>query len=76
MVRFVGLMATETSTGGVTVRVVDPETPPTAAVIVVVPTAIDVARPREPAALLMEATEDTDDVQLTDCVRTCVPPSE
>ena len=39
MVRFVGLMARETSAGGVTVRVVDPETPPTAAVIVVVPAA-------------------------------------
>ena len=76
MVRFTGLMARERSAGGVTVRVVDPETPPTAAVIVVVPAAIDVAIPREPAALLMEATEGTDDVQLADAVRTCVLLSE
>ena len=60
----------------VTVRVVEPEIPPTAAVIVVWPAATDVALPLEPAALLMEATEGTDDVQLTDCVRSCVLLSE
>ena len=54
-----------------TVRVVDPATPPTAAVIVVVPAAIDVALPLEPAALLMVATAVFDDVQLADCVRSC-----
>ena len=55
---------------------VDAETPPTAAVIVVVPAASDVALPLEPAVLVIEATEMSDDVQLADCVRACVLPSE
>ena len=59
-----------------TVKVVDAETPPTAAVIVVVPTATDVARPFVPAALLMVAIEVTDEVQLADCVRSCLLLSE
>jgi hypothetical protein len=56
----------------VTLRVVDAETPPTAAVIVVVPSATEVARPFVPAALLMVATEVTDDVQVAAIVRSCV----
>ena len=60
----------------VTVRVVDAEMPPTAAVIVVVPSATEVARPFAPAALLMVATEMSDDVQLADVVRSCVLLSE
>ena len=56
----------------VTLRVVDLETPPIAAVIVVVPSATEVARPFVPAALLMVATEIADDVQLTAVVRFCV----
>jgi hypothetical protein len=52
--------------------VVDAETPPTAAVIVVVPSATEVARPFVPAALLMVATEVTDDVQVAAIVRSCV----
>ena len=76
MLGFVGLMAMDTSVNEVTVRVVDPETPPTVAVIVVVPAATVVALPLEPAALLMVATEGTDDVQAADVVRSCVLPSE
>ena len=76
MLGFAGLMARDTSVAVVTVRVVDAETPPTAAVIVVAPAAIAVALPLEPAALLMVATEVSDDVQLADVVRSCVLPSE
>jgi hypothetical protein len=76
MVRFVGLMARERSAGGVTVTVVNPETLPTVAVIVVVPVATEVASPLEPAALLMVATVAADDVQFADVVRTCVLLSE
>ena len=43
MLGFVGLMARDTSVTAVTVRVVDAEMPPIAAVIVVVPAATDVA---------------------------------
>jgi hypothetical protein len=60
----------------VTLRVVDTEMPPTAAVIGVSPSATEVARPFVPAALLMVATEVTDDVQLAAVVRTCVLLSE
>ena len=56
----------------VTLRVVDPETLPSTAVIVVVPVATDVARPFVPAALLIVAIEISDDVQLTAVVRSCV----
>ena len=40
--------------------------------IVVVPSATEAARPFVPAALLMVATEVSDDVQLTAVVRSCV----
>jgi len=76
MLGFVGPMARDTSVAVVTVRVVDPATPPTAAVIVVVPAAIDVALPLEPAALLMEATALFEEVQLADCVKSWVLASE
>ena len=46
----------DTSVAEVTVSVVDPDLPPDVAVIVVEPAATDVARPLEPAALLMVAT--------------------
>ena len=76
MLGFAGLMAMERSAAGVTVRVVDAETPPTEAVIVVVPTATAVARPFVPAALLIVATAVADEPQVADCVRSCVLLSE
>ena len=60
----------------VTVRTVVPEMLPDIAVIVVKPAATDVARPLEPAALLMVATPAADEIQVTDVVRSCVELSE
>ena len=54
---------------GVTVRVVEPEMFPDVAVIVVVPTAFEVAFPFDPAALLMVATDPAEELQITDVVR-------
>ena len=68
----------DTSVAAVTVNVVLPEISPDVAVIVVGPTAPainDVASPLEPATLLMVATAATEDVQVTDDVRSCVGPA-
>ncbi len=73
---FTGVTATETSDAGFTVRVLEPDTLPVAAVISVEPEARDVARPLEPAALLMVATDVFEDVQVAAAVRFCVEPSE
>ena len=66
----------ERSVVEVTVSVVDPETLPDAAVIVVEPAAADVAKPMEPAVLLIFATVAFDEVQTTVVVRSCVVLSE
>jgi hypothetical protein len=71
-----GVIATETSVAGVTVRVVLPEIFPNVAVIDVAPVPTDVANPFEPAALLMAATDDADEPQVTAVVRFSVEPSE
>jgi hypothetical protein len=59
-----------------TVSVADPETLPDVAVIVVEPAAAEVARPSEPAALLMVAAFSAEEYQVTDVVRSCVELSE
>ena len=66
----------DTSVAGVTVSVVDPDTLPDAAVIVVEPAATGVANPLEPAALLIVATPVLDELQATAVVRFCVELSE
>jgi len=66
----------ETSVAAVTVNVVDPDTLPTAARIVVDPAAAEVARPIEPAVLLTVATPVLVEVQVAEAVRFCVEPSE
>jgi hypothetical protein len=71
-----GATAIETNVAGETVRVVDPDRVPDVAVIVVEPAATGVASPFEPAALLMVATDDDDELQVTVVVRFCVEPSE
>jgi hypothetical protein len=71
-----GVIATDTSVAEVTVSAADPDILPDVAVIVVEPAATDVAFPLEPAALLMVATADADDFQVTDVVKFCVVPSE
>jgi hypothetical protein len=72
----VGVTAIETRNAGVTVRAVEPKMPPEVAVIVAVPTATGVALPLETAALLMAATEEADELQVTDAVISCVVLSE
>src|SRR5262245_749762 len=60
-----------TGTAAVTVKVVDPEMEPDAAVIVVEPAPVGVASPE----LLIVATTEVDELQLTDVVRLWVLPS-
>jgi hypothetical protein len=76
MLGLVGVTAMDTSVAEVTVSVVEPDIPPDVAVIVVEPTADDVASPLEPAELLMAATAAADEFQVTDAVRSCVVLSE
>jgi hypothetical protein len=71
-----GVIARETSVAGVTLRIVLPPMSPIVAVIDVEPTAMGVAKPCEPAALLMAATDAVDEPQATAVVRSCVEPSE
>ena len=47
---------------------VEPDTLPEVAVIVVVPATTDTACPLEPAALLIVATDGTEELQVTDVV--------
>ena len=63
-----GVTAIDTN-DGLTVRVVDPEIDPEVALIVVVPLATAVARPIDPATLLMVATVVFVELQVTDWVR-------
>ena len=65
----VGVTARDTSAAEVTVSVVDPDMFPDAAVIVVEPEAAAVAKPCEPAALLIVATPVSDELQATTVVR-------
>jgi hypothetical protein len=69
---FEGATASDTSVAAVTVRVVLPETTPIVAEIDVVPMAALVARPREPAALLMVAVAVTVEAHVAVVVRLCV----
>jgi hypothetical protein len=72
----VGVIARDTSVACVTVRVVDPDMLPDAAVIVVEPAATEAANPLEPAALLIVAMPVLDELQATVVVRFCVELSE
>ena len=64
----VGVTVIETSVAGVTVRVVEPEIFPDVAVIVVVPAATEVALPFDFAALLMVATDPSEELHVTEVV--------
>lgn len=76
MVELLGFTKMDTSTTEVTVIVVEPDTPPDVAIIVVVPVETEVASPLEPAALLMLATVVDDELQTADVVIFCVVLSE
>ncbi len=60
----------------VTLSVAVPEMLPAVALIVVEPDAIEVARPLEPAALLIVATPVFEELQVADAVTFCVVPLE
>jgi hypothetical protein len=66
------VIETDTSVAGVTVRVVEADMLPEVALIVVAPTAIEVARPFEPTALLTVAIPVDEELQVTDAVRSWV----
>jgi len=74
MLGFAGVIAIDTSVAAVTVRAVDPDMLPEVAVIVVEPVATEVAKPFEPAALLMAATVVFDELQVTAVVKFWVEP--
>ena len=63
----------ETRVAGVTISVTGPEvTEPTTAVIVVLPALTDAARPLDPDALLIDATEVDAEIHVAAVVRFCV----
>ena len=76
MLGLIGVIAIDTNDAGVTVSVVESETVPDVAVIVVTPVAADAASPGEPAALLIVAATVFEEVQRTEAVRSCVELSE
>jgi hypothetical protein len=71
-----GVIAMDTRVALVTVNVVAPETLPDVAVIVLLPAETEVADPSEFAALLIVATPEFEELQVTAVVRSCVVLSE
>ena len=72
MLGVAGVTAIDTSVAEVTVRLVLLEMAPLEAVIVVLPTAAELAKPCEPPALLTEATLVLLEAHITCVVRFCV----
>jgi hypothetical protein len=72
MLGLAGVTAIDTRVAGVTVKMVDPETAPLAALIVVDPGLIAVASPLDPEALLTAATAVAEEAQPTVAVKFCV----
>jgi hypothetical protein len=76
MLGLVGVMSREIRVAGVMVNMVDADSFPDAAEIVVEPAATEDASPFEPAALLMEATPVSEEPHTAELVRSWVDPSE
>src|SRR3990170_6013643 len=79
MLRLTGVIPMDDSVALVTVSVAVPAFPETKSVAVIVmgpPAAFEVASPLEPAALLIVATAASEELQVTDEVRSCVVKSE
>ncbi len=76
MLGLVGVTEMDTSVAPVMVKVVEPNIPPDAAVMVVEPVPTDVDRPLEPAVLLIVATDADVELHVTDPVKFCVVLSE
>ena len=62
----------DTRLAAVTVKFVDPDIPPRLAVTVLEPGAVVVAIPFEPGALLTDATLVSEELQVTELVKSCV----
>ena len=75
IVGFAGVTPMETSVAAVTVRVIVPDTPPEVAVMVVEPALSAVASPMVLAVLLIEATAELDELQVTDAEISFFEPS-
>lgn len=71
-----GVTLMDTNVAGVTVRPVVPDIIPNEAVIVVVPTANELARPALPTALLIVAFAVSEELHATSAVKSCVVVSE
>ncbi len=76
MLGLVGVTEMDTSVAPVMVKAVVPKIPPDAAVMVVDPVPTAVARPLEPAVLLIVATDAEVELHVTDSVKFCVVLSE
>ncbi len=72
MLGLMGVTAMDNSMAGVTVSVVVPWIVPDVAVIVVDPVATEVANPLDPPALLIAATPVSEELQVTDAVKSWV----
>ncbi len=73
---FVGVTVRDTRVAGLMVSEPEPEMLPDTAVIVVDPAATDVAKPLDPATLLIVAAVVFEELQVTEAVKFCVEPSE
>ncbi len=74
-VELLGVTAIDTRAAAVTVSGAEPDTLPSAALTVVEPCAVAVARPFDPEALLTATTVEGDELQVTCDVRFWVEPS-
>jgi hypothetical protein len=71
MLGFVGVTSIDSSVAEFTVRVVDAETAPRLAEIIVEPGAVVVVTPFEPGVLLIEATVLTEEAHVTEAEMSC-----
>jgi hypothetical protein len=71
MLGFVGVTSIETSVAEVTVSMVDADTAPSVAVIIVEPVPAVVVIPFEPGVLLIVATLATEELHATEALMSC-----
>jgi hypothetical protein len=72
----IGVTPIETRVAALTVREAEPDMPFIVAVMLVVPGCNSVASPAEAAAMLIVATAEFDELQVTRVERSCFEPSE
>ena len=71
MLGFVGVTSIETSVAEVTVSIVDADTAPSVAAIIVEPVPAVVVIPFEPGVLLIVATPATEELHVTEALMSC-----